>query len=474
MSSKTSSRLGLTFSLKLSILYATFFVISSVGLFGVTWYFLDSFLSQRENEIIHARIEEYRAWYKEGGLAALKTRFYEQTSTSRDIFFVRVAGPRNRVLFYRVPPGAQRFDTTQLNFIGPRWTGPVTLVNRSDPKTKSTWILAAQPLGGNLVIQVGKSLTGSQELLSHFRRIFFYSIIPILLLGIAGGGLLTFRAMRPVRSLIQTVRDILNTGKISMRVPVRSEKGEMGELVSLFNQMLNKNDALISAMRHSLDNVAHDLRTPMTRLRGAAELALAKPDDHEALKDALSDSMEESERVLTMLNTLMDVAEAETGVMHLDIGEVDLKEMIGSVAELYEIVADEKEVTVQSRCPDGLMAMADRTRMQQALANLVDNAVKYSLDGGRVTIEAREEEGHTAIVVSDQGIGISPLEIDRIWDRLYRGDASRSERGLGLGLSFVKAIVSAHKGEVLVQSAPGEGATFTVLLPGNDLDTNTG
>ena len=179
-------------------------------------------------------------------------------------------------------------------------------------------------------------------------------------------------------------------------MPVRGEKGEMNELVGLFNQMLDKNNTLIEAMHNSLDNVAHDLRTPMTRLRGIAELALQSPEKEEACQEALADCMEESERVLTMLNALMDVAEAETGTMRLNRENVSVPDAIRSVVDLYEIVAEEKQIAIDLDLPESLVIQADQTRLQQVLANLLDNAIKYSSDGKQVSISARQrrKRGH--------------------------------------------------------------------------------
>ncbi len=463
MSSRRSRKIGLSFSLKMSFLDALFFVISSLGLFVVAYYLIEGLVEQREQEIVRDRINEYVAWYEEGGLRALKARFDEQSNTARDVFFVRVVGPFNNVLFVSIPERFQGVDLNQLKSISS--TEKDFWLSIKDRTRKGSWTIGLAPLPGGFTLQVGKSSVQSQELLSYFRTVFIIFVVPILLLGIIGGGILTFRAIRPIRSLIQTVRDILETGKMSKRVPVRGGRGEMDELVGLFNQMLDRNDSLIRAMRNSLDNVAHDLRTPMTRLRGMAELALQGSNNPDACYEALGDCMEESERVLTMLNTLMDVAEAETGVMRLDMARVSVREVMWAVADLYEILADEKNISMDVDLPHELFINADRTRFQQVIANLVDNAVKYSGDRGRVLLSACEKEGDVLISVSDEGMGIPSEEIGRIWDRLYRGDRSRSRRGLGLGLSFVKAIVQAHDGEVVVESQSNKGSTFTIRLP---------
>jgi signal transduction histidine kinase len=260
----------------------------------------------------------------------------------------------------------------------------------------------------------------------------------------------------------------VRTGRTDERVPVDDRQqpdDAINELTQLFNAMLDRIEGLVTGMRGALDNVAHDLKTPLTRLRGGAEMALASAPDLERYREALADCVEETDRVLVMLDTLMDISEAESGAMPLKREAVGVDEVIGRALELYGDVAEAKGVTLTVAPHADVVVSADRVRLEQVVANLIDNAVKYTPQGGQVTVDVGCGDGWARLSVRDTGAGIPADEQSRIWERLFRGDASRAERGLGLGLSLVKAIVEAHGGTVTVDSQPGRGSTFTVALP---------
>jgi signal transduction histidine kinase len=285
-----------------------------------------------------------------------------------------------------------------------------------------------------------------------------------LALAILGALIITRRTLRPVTDLAKATQQIVESGDLSLRVPTRAATDELAQLTRLFNRMLAHNEALVRAMRESLDYVAHDLRTPLTRLRAGAELALRGPADTTAERDALAEIVEESDRVLSMLTTLTDITEAEAGAMRLDKRALDLGTIAREAVELYEFVAKEAGVSVVTHIGADAEILADRRRISQVATNLMDNAIKYTPAGGRVEVSVFTGPHWATLRVSDTGIGIAPEDQVRVWERLFRADRSRGERGLGLGLSLVKAVVEAHGGEVRLDSEVGVGSTFDVLL----------
>jgi heavy metal sensor kinase len=456
-------RRGLSFAARLNAWFAIVVILLSIALFLIAYLLLYRAVQEREREIVRSQLDVYRAWYAEGGLQSLTSRFLERED--KESFFVRVIGPEGVAVFASVPKQAGGLDLDKLRGLTPTEAIELDWLTVPTRNRRGNWLVATARLPDGSWLQVGKTTEALAELLAQFRTVFGWVALAALVLGVAGGAWLARRALAPVRQLIGTVENVIATGQMDRRMPVPQTNDEISNLARLFNDMLEKNEMLIRRMREALDNVAHDLRTPLTRLRGVAELALQGEPNAETCRDALLDAMEESDRVLTMLNTLMDISEAETGLMKLDLQPVPLDQVVREVTELFEFVAQEKSITITTAISANLVVRADRNRLRQVLVNLLDNAIKYSAPGAHVEISAEPSPDEVVITVRDTGTGIPAGEIPRIWERLYRGDKSRSQRGLGLGLSLVRAIIRAHGGRIEVESTVGKGSSFVIYLP---------
>jgi heavy metal sensor kinase len=466
MSLRSLSQLRKKVGFRLTIWYSGIFILGALFLFALAYLLLSSSLSKQDHEAIQLRLEELSALYQTGGRELLEREVTVEKKFEKKIpFLIRLSGSDNETLFLDIPYQWMEFDIKQLDKMTPDATAKWTRLPARN--SKNVLEVASIPLSNDYLLQVGKSTEDREKILNHFREVFAAVMVPLILFGFAGGAFLAFRALRPIRHLISAVRSV-GPNRMDTRVPSPQTGDELDELATLFNGMLEKIEALINGMRDSLDNVAHDLRTPMTRLRGIAEIALRSGQNLETCREALADSIEESERILTMLNTLMDISEADTGAMKLDLESVNVSALIHGVAELYRYVAEDKGVLVHTKVSNDLCLSADPNRMRQILANLLDNAIKYTPSGGRIDVEAHHRGQEIIILVKDTGIGIHPEELPRIWDRLFRCDQSRSQKGLGLGLSLVKAIVQAHRGQIEVLSEPGKGSNFIISLPSDN------
>ncbi len=442
----------------------------ALPMFAVLWLSviaaLGLFLHSAESQLKEQELSEVKSrlsLYVEETLSHPKTNIFRQPVSNRNLHglsFVRLVVPGEHVLLTQSTK--EQLDFTHLVNVDAEASGAWLYLGGS---SEDIWSVVSISHESGVTIQGGRKSAFYQAMYVRLQNycmlasVFCFIILWLPALFVVKQGL------APLVLLKDKIQKSAQSGHGDIQFEMKGGSLEVEQLYEQLNELFGQNRRLIQEMQASLDNVAHDLRTPMTRLRSVAEYGLQAQSDEEKLRESLSDCLEESERVLSMLRIMMSVAEAESGTMRLERESLDMEEMLQDVASLYEYVAEEKRVALSYAIKKSATIFGDKTRLTQVFANLVDNGIKYCQDGGKVSLDLSVEGNTVIISVEDDGMGISENEMDRIWERLYRGDRSRSEKGLGLGLNFVKAVVEAHGGQVHVNSELQKGSIFLVRLP---------
>jgi heavy metal sensor kinase len=280
------------------------------------------------------------------------------------------------------------------------------------------------------------------------------------------GWFMARRALAGVEAVTRTARHI-SESSLTERVPVKKHQDEIDQLAITFNQMLDRIQTLVTGIREMSDNIAHDLKSPITRIRGISEVSLSAGASEKEYENMAASTVEECDRLLDMINTMLVISRTEAGVNKLDAKELDIGAVVRDACELFRSPAEDKDLKLVCDVFGNFSISGDNRLIQRMIANLLDNAIKYTPAGGSVQVTvSTANDTAIAVAVTDTGIGISEKDIPRIFDRFYRCDPSRSEAGIGLGLSFARAVARAHGGDISVFSKSGQGSTFTVTFPG--------
>lgn len=316
------------------------------------------------------------------------------------------------------------------------------------------------------ILQIGTSLQTAQETL---QKLFFTLLLGVpasLTLASFGGWFMARKSLRPVNDITTTAR-LITAKNLDKKIEVANPNDEVGMLAETINDMISRLNSSFGQMNQFSSDVSHELRTPLTILRGEMEVALRSQRTAEEYREVITSGLEEVERMSLMVEELLLLSKAEHGELRLNISIVPLHSLLESSFDNAMALARGRGVDIAMQGKEGVSVQGDKMRLARVLLNLVDNAVKYTPKGGRVILSLAKEGDEAYISIKDTGIGISKEDQEKIFERFYRVDKSRSREvgGTGLGLAICKRIVEAHGGRISVESEIGKGSTFTVILP---------
>jgi len=451
-----------TLRLRLTLWHASFFGALALVVFVIAYYMVSHQLLHAIDVDLQDTAQEFAERLKVGGTIALKKEIDSETAShGENMFFARLLDEKAR---------------TRIEQLSRTWAFPIPQPDQS--KQNMQWFdvgtdmrggparLLALPIPGSGWIEVGLSLTEYEAQMHQMRTVFALSLLVMVLLGVFVGWL----QLRTVFRSVEQVRHAaigISEGELNHRVELKGQGQELSDLANAFNTMLDRIQLLIGEMRDVSDHIAHDLRTPVSRIRGLAETSLIKNKNVPSSQaEALATIVEEAEQLGEMINTMLEITQTDAGLIDQQQECVGLAALLHEVHDFFLPAAEDAGISFSIDLPDQhLQVLGNRMRLQRAISSLIDNSLKFSDEGGQVSLTTEIAGDVLLVHIRDEGIGISTEDMDHIFERFYRSDQSRNKLGNGLGLSYAMSIIRSHGGNIEVESSIGIGSTFTIRLP---------
>ena len=444
---------------RLFAIYISLFCAAVAATFIYVTISTQGFLNREAEAAVNVEYENLAAHYRDGGLPSLVGAISEHSASSSGTLYLLTDGGGRRL--------AGNLDFVIAGLWNTQGAAQFAYRKREDGQVSERQALGlVTQFPGGLHLIVARDIENQETLKRMLRRAFLLGYAFIIVIGIAGGVLVSRRILRRVDAASDAARAIMQ-GNLAQRIPVTGRDDEFERLARNLNAMLDRIQDLMTGLKDVSDNIAHDLKTPLHRLRTRAERALQSSRSPENLADALGSVIEEADTLIQTFDALLSIARLEAGSRSESFGPLNVCALTRDVAELYEPAAEERGLALRLSCMGDVMMCGEKHLIGQALANLLDNAIKYAgplaeaqvgQGGAPLNVDVGlEDKGDTVdIVVADRGPGVPQIDQERVLQRFVRLQPSRSIPGSGLGLSLVAAVARLHGGSIsLEDNQPG-------------------
>jgi signal transduction histidine kinase len=443
------SRLFGSSTFRLALIYMALFGASVLILLGFIYWSTVTFMERQTDAIIDAEIEGLSERYSTGGISGLTDLIAERLS--------------------RKPAGSSVYllaDASLQPMVGnlDRWPAATPTPDgwlgfHLEDQASSGDVHEARArvfrLQGGFHLLVGRDMHDLEEAQGYIIKALVWGLVVTVVLALVGGSMMSRSMVRRLEVINETSREIMQ-GDLSRRIPTKGSGDDFDQLTDNLNSMLDRIELLMEDVRRVSDNIAHDLRTPLSRLRQHLELLKMQAPSDEQQRESVEQALAEADGLLATFNALLRIARIESAAQRAGFADVDLAELARDVAELYEPLAENKRQRFTTNVQDAVHIDGDRDLLFQAVANLIDNAIKYTPVGGEIELTLQAHDGGARIIVADNGPGIPAEARDQVLQRFFRLDTSRTTPGSGLGLSLVAAVVKLHRAHLLLSdNKPG-------------------
>jgi signal transduction histidine kinase len=463
MAAKASFPLLRTQAFRIVLVYVLLFAFSVAALLAFTYWNTRRTLDAQTDQIIAAEISGLSDAYQHQGLRGLAETIRERSAHGGQALYVLSDGLRH-VIAGNLDSWPRTVETPG-NFIEFDYERPVD--GKLEMRRARGRMFA---LTGNFVLLVGQDVHERYLTTRMFTTTLPWTVALILVLGLLGGALMSRNMLRRLDSINRTSGEII-AGDLSRRVPLAGSGDEFDTLAENLNRMLDRIERLMKGLREVTDSVAHDLRTPLNRLRNRLEEVVSRRHATGVEAGEVERALAEADQLIGTFNALLLIAETDAGTTRAAMKTLSLDSVAADVTELYEPLAEERKISLVMPSTGSLTIEGNRSLIAQALANLVDNAIKYTPEGGRVVITTAIGEAGVDLAVADSGPGIPAADRARVVERFVRLEASRNSPGTGLGLSLVAAVAHFHGAELLLQDNVPQGLKVVLRFPRSALKT---
>lgn len=406
-------------------------------------------------------LHEFRTILEEGGMEALLQEVkFEEASQGKNRVFIRIIDSEKNEIS-RSDLGNWGVPEPPDGAV-PEFADPRVIVGES-PVSSTPYLMAFGRIGDSLFALLGTSTEHIDVALASYRSRSIRTGLLAFLVCVVAAWFVARHSMRGIDVLTQSARRVEGE-TLNRRIDTPGYGEEIDILAGVLNEMLAKIEALMNESKAMNDNIAHELRSPITRIRGVAEMTLTSESTNEAYQNMAAEVVENCDGLLNIVNSMLTISELESGVAHLRAGKLNWSSIVTDTYEWFKPAAEDGGISINSDIENDLFAFGDDSLLRQALANLIDNAIKYTPHGGQVTIRLSRDEEYSKLSVTDSGVGITESDLPHVFDRFYRADETMDKSGNGLGLGLARAIVNAHGGEIHVESNPGSLTIFTIRL----------
>lgn len=459
---------------RLTVWYAGLLGILILLLGTSTYLGLRHYLNQTLNESLGRQArqigESFLADVATGGEGYVVSEINEHYAPEQNNRFVRVTRADGSVLYISGKPKESHFDPSTIPILG----YPVNQdFEREEHLPGGELLIYAHPFtertGQRFLIEVGAPYEQVEVVLYGLLLALAFGLPLTVIVAVGGGYMLMKKALNPIDAITQAAEQITSRN-LSHRLPVARTGDELERLSAALNRMIARLEESFQYIRRFTADASHELRTPLTVLRGELEAATQKPQITQSwpeLGETIGSALEETERLSRIVDSLLAISRLDAGEAQMERAKLDLAELTVSTTEQMRLLAEDRNITLNCEVVRNVEIEGDRARLKQVVVNLVDNAIKYTPEGGNVVVKVGATDDYAMVEVADDGSGIPAEAIPHLFERFYRVDRARSRQmgGTGLGLAIVKSIVTAHGGQVTVESTEGKGSRFRVELP---------